>query len=544
MAAELSAAGDAAARSTDPLLVIYVIGFVASAVVAVVAYRRRHLTPTAIGLIISLLSTTLWTLRDALWVFAGYLHAPAPLLLVLALVVYPLTTMIVIGFYCLGRASASPTWRLTWRSSWWLAIHPTLVLLASASDPWLHVMVVDSRRTAMDPASWQPGWGFWPHTAYSYGLWLWVALLMVRVVRTGGPLQRRQVGAIALSAFLPLAGNIVMIAGLLPGLAASDLTAVAFVVTVLVQAYAVFRYGLLRMVPVARGLVFERVSDAVAVIGPGGDILDLNGAGRRLVAQLAPALVEPYVGVAATSVTSSRGFPLPEASGEYEVTLPLGSKMLDVRTDPLLDARGNLLANIVVARDVTEVHRQREQLRQYIATIERLRADLAEQAVRDELTGLHNRRYLVAALEQEIDRARTRGTHLTLVLLDLDHFKSINDTHGHDVGDAVLAAAASALRGALRPRDTLTRYGGEEFVALLPDLAPSAAAAQAEALRQCCAQVRVPTSHGVIAVTASAGVGTLRDGDTPATLLKIADEALYAAKSAGRDRLVLAHAHA
>jgi diguanylate cyclase (GGDEF)-like protein len=168
--------------------------------------------------------------------------------------------------------------------------------------------------------------------------------------------------------------------------------------------------------------------------------------------------------------------------------------------------------------------------------------ELRELATRDALTGLLNRRAFDALLVEEVDRARRLGHPLTLVTLDLDLFKTINDTHGHAAGDAVLAEAAKVFEAEVRSIDRVARIGGEEFAVLLMETRAEEGLATARRLVDA---VRARTvafgAGGSLTFTASAGVSALSDdGMSAAALLAAADKALYAAKHAGRDRAVLA----
>jgi diguanylate cyclase (GGDEF)-like protein len=171
-----------------------------------------------------------------------------------------------------------------------------------------------------------------------------------------------------------------------------------------------------------------------------------------------------------------------------------------------------------------------------------LQQQLHEQASHDALTGLSNRASVLATLDRERNRAAREGQSLGVVLADLDHFKHINDTFGHLAGDEVLRQAARRMVAALRPYDTVGRYGGEEFLVVLPGCDPAAALGLAERLRERVAAEPVEVERGSIRVTLSLGVTAweqVSDGDVVA-LLRAADAALYAAKSAGRNRAVLA----
>jgi diguanylate cyclase (GGDEF)-like protein len=167
-----------------------------------------------------------------------------------------------------------------------------------------------------------------------------------------------------------------------------------------------------------------------------------------------------------------------------------------------------------------------------------LQHELEAQSQTDSLTGLLNRRALEQIGAQAIRRARRQGTALSLIMLDLDHFKSINDEHGHDGGDEVLLHAARCLRHNLRKEDHVARLGGEEFVAVLPGVGQSSAAEIADGLRRCLARLTVQHQRQQIHISASFGVATLLPADTSwLEVLRRGDRALYIAKEQGRDRV-------
>jgi two-component system cell cycle response regulator len=174
-----------------------------------------------------------------------------------------------------------------------------------------------------------------------------------------------------------------------------------------------------------------------------------------------------------------------------------------------------------------------------------LDAALREQerlAVTDGLTGLYNRRFFQEVLRLETDRAHRDGTCLALVVADLDHFKHVNDTHGHPSGDAVLAEAAARLKRSLREVDVLARYGGEEFVMILPGADSEVALEVAERCRRALSEDTVRLHSGQrVSITGSFGVACLpADTGEVDALIRLADRALYAAKDAGRDQVLLA----
>jgi diguanylate cyclase (GGDEF)-like protein/PAS domain S-box-containing protein len=194
---------------------------------------------------------------------------------------------------------------------------------------------------------------------------------------------------------------------------------------------------------------------------------------------------------------------------------------------PYRDAAGGILGVISVSRDITER--------------KLLELKVAEQAVRDPLTGLFNRGYMDETLAREISRARRRDAPVSVVMIDLDHFKRLNDTHGHAAGDAVLKRFAELLRGSVRREDVACRYGGEEFAVILPEMTPEKARERAESLRATVEQMQVDLGETTLgSVSASLGVaGFPAHGATGAGVLAAADAALYRAKGEGRNRVVM-----
>lgn len=190
----------------------------------------------------------------------------------------------------------------------------------------------------------------------------------------------------------------------------------------------------------------------------------------------------------------------------------------------------------LLARVKTQVRKKR-----YLDAL-RARLDQSmELAVTDQLTGLHNRRYMRVQLESYVKRANMGGAPVSILLCDIDHFKKINDIHGHAAGDDVLREFGRRLRENIRPMDLACRYGGEEFVVIMPETTQAHAQEAGERLRQIIAETTFPIARGdELKVTMSGGVSTIIPSeDTMDALLKRADDALYRAKSAGRNKVEL-----
>ncbi len=193
------------------------------------------------------------------------------------------------------------------------------------------------------------------------------------------------------------------------------------------------------------------------------------------------------------------------------------------------------LAGIITQSDLLEASNRQ------LAALTQEHSRLRRTAMRDELTGLYNRRTFNEFFKEELDRVRRYGGLAALALFDLDHFKQVNDRHGHDAGDAVLRGFARVLKKCCREVDVPARYGGEEFTVLLPAAGTRAGRIFAERVRRETAGTSLRAGKGRLAVTVSAGVCkfTKRHGSVRA-MLQQADRALYRAKHAGRDRVCVA----
>lgn len=206
----------------------------------------------------------------------------------------------------------------------------------------------------------------------------------------------------------------------------------------------------------------------------------------------------------------------------------------DVSIFPIRNHDGVVQGACIAIHDTTELAKISQLLEQAMDQA----VDLEESSQRDGLTGLYNRKFFDEQVTQEILRARRYGWLLALAMIDVDHFKAINDTHGHPGGDVVLRALAGRLQGMLRTSDTLCRYGGEEFALILPHISQDNSRFLLERLRKAIEGMVVELDDGsTIQVSVSVGIAQLEDGMNGGEMVRQADEALYASKQAGRNRV-------
>jgi diguanylate cyclase (GGDEF)-like protein len=532
-------------------VVVFACAALVATCTAVLAWRRRARTPAATALAVTMSGVATWSTADVLVAGPGgeaLLRVYPPLLLASV-------GLVVVGIYVLARTVSDPSWRLARRPALLLAVEPLVLVVASALPATRDLVMADLAPSAGSAeATVTLGPLFLAHTAYSYALVAVAYGHLVRRYRRAAGVFRRQIAVLLGAAGLSTAGNVVAVGAQLDG-TGTDLTPLFFLVSGLVNCWAIFRGGLLRLVPVAREQVVDTVPDAVLVVDPGDVVLDANPAAVQMLRRLRPEVAGDLVGRPLSAVARPQALAVlatTERRDGHRVAEVRPGVWLDVRDSAVSDPRGRPLGRILVIRDVSEqqarqaaIEALNARLVEQVEVIERLRAELAEEAVRDPLTGLHNRRHLDRALRADLaSRPRTGG--LAVLVVDVDHFKSVNDRLGHAAGDRVLTAVAGTLAAAVRDGDTAARLGGEEFVLVLPGAGHAQALERAERVRRTVALARHAVDGGALGavelgVTVSIGVAVCpADGTTADALLAAADRALYAAKAAGRDRVVAA----
>lgn len=365
-----------------------------------------------------------------------------------------------------------------------------------------------------------PGILFWAFQGAQF-LAVGLAIYIISPKGTRGGGSSRQMPAIALAgaaALLPAVYHLV--ASL--GQQWADISSSGYALGTAFLAWGLLRPRLRNLGPVDHSRVVHELLDPMVIFDGKGRIVDVNRAAARDLG------LEPYGRVpvdlgtlwaAGTSeIRGPRTFTSELPDGDehiFEVTVtPLG--------DPGTDARSALLLRDVTAR-------------------EKMRAELERLANTDVLTGLANRRNFLEVLGREMERSGRYARPLSLILLDLDYFKKVNDTHGHAAGDDVLRAAARVLRAVGRDVDLPARVGGEELAMLLPETDSPGAEIVAERVREGIQRTEHRSPAGkAFSVTASIGVASVdvTGGDTGDSLLQKADEALYRAKRGGRNRVI------
>lgn len=529
---------------------IYLTSVLLGLLVAVICLQRRYVSPTARFLPLVMAGIVWWGLCQTL-----QLAPVGDTLRTLGFLAFPFAMPLAAGGYWFTvKALVDTGYRPSQRES--TAFVASLVVVAATlSVPVTRDLVMTQLPSQGERQVWQLGPLFWVMgglTAIVFGV---SGAIEVREMRHASSLQRLQLGSNFAGAVIPAVGMVATCVQLIGQdgrvpLPLLEWTSLGFILTGLLDLYSLQYQGLLSLVPVARGLILEELGQAVLVFDPEGRLVDLNGAARALLGS-SPDTPRELLGRRQSFVLSCLGPGVRATNGEYRLRSGAEVVEIDLRVQ-LIESGGQVAGQAIVIRDVTGYNASRralaaanDQLREQLRTIDGLRLELAEQATRDSLTGLHNRRFLDGRLTAEVVAAHENGAALAVGILDVDHFKSINDRFGHLVGDQVLVAIGQRLAAHAQAPLSVARFGGEEFVVLMPGVEPVAAAATLCRLQRQVSAAVIETDSGPLSITMSGGLSSLSARTATAhELLAAADLALYAAKAGGRNRVEIAGAPA
>ncbi len=510
--------------------------FAALAMLAL-TYPRRH-APGAPAFALLVAATGVWSAFEAAILCAPDL--PAKLLLTkfeyAGIATAPLAWLLFAVRYC-GQDRWLRGWRLPA-----LAVVPAITLALAATlerHRWIYESVrLEERDGALALVADYGSW-FLVFSIYSYLLIAAATFLFLWTLGAAERAFRGQLLAVVVAPLLTLIGNAVYLSKL-TAVPPIDLTPVGFTLGMILMSLALFRWNFFELVPLAHDTVIDAMPEGVVLADERGRLIDANRAAQQILG-VSPSA---QVGKPVSEVLPARLAELmagPPRRESCELGLAFGSEQhtYDAVVSPLASHGGTVQGRLLVLRDVTERKRTEQALAATEAELRQSNQELERLASTDPLTLLANRRQFFVRLEAEIKRAHRRGESLALVMLDLDHFKGVNDAHGHAVGDQVLKAVGVLLSSCVREWDMAARLGGEEFALILPTTDRGGAREVAERVRARILELRCRTDEGVeVTISASCGgailSATVTTGDQ---LLAAADDALYNAKARGRDRV-------
>jgi diguanylate cyclase (GGDEF)-like protein/PAS domain S-box-containing protein len=354
------------------------------------------------------------------------------------------------------------------------------------------------------------------------------------------------------AALIPLIINIVyqLISNLAPFIFIPiDLTPISFTISIGLISLGIFRTHLLDLVPIARDMVMEHIPEMVFVLDAHNHVLDANNMAEKWLGRSRREIIghDPLEVFKEWPQLLNRFLSTERTREEVQI---LGDPplMLEVVITPLYEEQTReLRGRIILAYDITERKQLENELKNTnkilmgkFLEVEVLKEKLQEQAIRDPLTGVFNRRFLAESLDKGIPKAVRENTPVSIVMIDVDFFKDFNDSYGHKCGDFVLQDFAAFLTDNSRQGDIVCRYGGEEFVILMPNATQHDAYERAEAWRRNYTAKVIQYDGKSLNMSFSAGVASFPShGESGEAILQAADHALYHSKHKGRNKVTL-----
>jgi diguanylate cyclase (GGDEF)-like protein/PAS domain S-box-containing protein len=423
--------------------------------------------------------------------------------------------------------------RTSFKTGWftWKPLAPVaLLLLGFIWTDGLHGLF--RRQAHLQPGTpfsillFTDGPGFPIYTIYAYSLILLTTLVLISRYLHASSLYRVQIGIVFIGVLVPWVTTIFTALGWVP-VRLHEATPITFGVSNLIIAWALFRYHLFEYVPVARDFLIENMQEGVFVLDSRLRIVDLNPAARQVLGMRDSVAIGKRIDECLPLDAAGLQILTTGASEKFEIALQ------DRESPGFYEIQSSRLKHpwdlnpiyLIILRDIR--HRKE------------IEGKLHRLAVTDALTGIFNRRHIMALAQQELERAQRLRRDLAIVIFDIDHFKRINDHFGHLAGDQVLEILARECQANLRSFDILGRYGGEEFLIVLPETGASTACTVSERLRCLVEGLKIPHERGLVQVSISLGIACLSPGRQMDLdqLIEEADQALYHAKATGRNRI-------
>ena len=407
-----------------------------------------------------------------------------------------------------------------------LAIVPFITALLAMSNDYHQLIWTQISFTRFRVMAEHGPW-FVVHIAYSY-LLIGVATFSAFIEYLRNPRYKRELIAIVLAPLVVLFANFSRLIGWFDT-SDLDLVSIAFAIAILLFSWVVIRDNYLQLAPTARTLLVKNMQDSLLVVNDEYRVVDANPSAEQLFGIDREGLIgQPLLALVEDDSVRDRLL-----DNSFTELILQGRPFQALNTRISLGT-GRVQGYLLVLRDIAELKKVQEQLQQTTQELQRANRELQILANTDGLTRLANRRHFFEQFSHELARRERTGGELCLLLIDLDHFKRINDTHGHSAGDAVLQRVSAIIGATARKCDIAGRLGGEEFGLLFPDTDIAGARHFAERLREA-----IQNSHSGddVPITASMGLTAAGDDLDVQRIFDRADAALYRSKEAGRNRI-------
>ncbi|MEW6526748.1 MAG: diguanylate cyclase [Spirochaetota bacterium] len=401
---------------------------------------------------------------------------------------------------------------------------PIITFIVVLTDPYhnlLHKNPFIDYSGPFPVVSFEKGIWYWVHIVY-YNVALLISnIIFLRIFIKSHSRFKKQTVIIFLSTLIPWITMFIYLSGIITW--PLDINPFSFTIMAIILYIGVKKQYLIDILPIARDLVFENIYDAAFVLDNNGLIIDYNRSAENILSNQ-----ESIIGKNIKDVLNELSSSINDNQDLQIVTeTTINERIYNIQNIPLTSIKNKSMGYIFLLRDITEYRMMAEKLQKL--------------AITDELTGIYNRRKFNEVALREFNRAKRNKNPLSIIIMDIDYFKIVNDTYGHAIGDDVLKTIAKSIAESLRSLDIFARYGGEEFIICLPETSIIAAQNVAERIRSCINDLTFhDKQNNQFKISLSLGVSQIKEySQTIEDIIRDADKALYEAKSQGRNKVVV-----
>jgi len=512
--------------------------------VALTAWNRRN-TTTGLVLILFMFSIAVWAF------FSGVEAGTADLS----------TRIFWSKMEYLGFVWASPLcflFVLSFTNHWKWITKPGLIIIAAISIVTLilawtneyHGLIWDAFLKGdprLNTLIYSHGPWFYLYTFIQFCLFCLAVGVLIRDLKVQKSPYRQQTITILAALLIPAITGILYSFNIspIPGL---DWMPLCSLFTGIIFAWSIYYYRLLDLVPIARHLLVEQMLDGMLVLDSQQRIIDINPSARKMIkGGDAIKIGDPLASVLPELCPTAED--MKRQSNTQILSLNEtreDRRFVDVRMTLISGNKSGTNCSLLILRDITKrkniedsLNKANQELEKRIHEIQILQTQLKEESIRDPLTRLYNRRYMEDALQREFAHATRDGYPVSIIMADIDHFKKVNDTYGHSAGDEVLVQLSQLFMANFRMEDIVCRFGGEEFLIVMPETSAETAFLRIDALRRLLETTKLNLTSVSLQITLSAGIAVYPlEGSTIEEVVHKADQAMYRAKSEGRNRVV------
>jgi diguanylate cyclase (GGDEF)-like protein/PAS domain S-box-containing protein len=524
------------------LSIIYVILFFLAIALFILAWPRRK-SPGGVFLLAHLICLSEWVFCQ----FFESIAATAPAKILWSQLCYLGFTTATPFFFLFVLAFVTQT-KIKPGVIAEIMIIPVFTILAAFTNQWHHLLWTGFHWGSLkyNVLVYEHGILFFAHAVYIYILVFFVMALIIQKIFKTNPPFRSQLILIAIGGLFPIISGALYVfnADFIPGF---DISSFGFILTNLFLALGFSRFQLLDLVPVARDTLIKQFHDGMIVIDSKNRIVEMNQAARKLLRVMDNnPLGKNFRDFLPCEIDLEK---FNRDSLPSEICFDKENDIYyDVQVSSLSDNASNPSGYLLVLRDIsirkqTEIQLKlaNDHLYNQIVEVNHLQELLKEQATHDSLTKLHNRRLMDEVLNQLLEQSDHSSQPFSLVVMDIDHFKNINDDFGHQTGDLILEAVGKCIMQSTRTNDFSCRLGGDEILIAFQNMSEDKAKIKAEIIREEIQSIETEAEKQLISITVSIGVATYpADGKSINEVIYWADQAMYLAKDKGGNLVKLA----